>query len=489
MRFRPVFIMALNEWLLFMRECGDCSVVVNHLIMMRMHYQMRILPKIDIGRRLPAAFLLTRPSRTDVAVTLSLSSRRVLHLCTRIRGYLNRGHRTLECFNRTVDGNNTARIYNTRSNRHSRRSSMSDTAGLSGDTDHVLLPLSSQSADTLMYLARLAQDSHMQISPFCYEHPACSVDVKQVRGWVLDIPSAAKSDVLPIGHAMFDGICVAQCMLSETEILDILRDAPAFKARLGAAVKRIRHRTEEHPEQRATWARCQPVSTGYPRTLFDASRHRTTGSVVFAPAPASVPIIDSDTWIPELSDNGFVGIFHHWFHGAQDHRLCLYIACRSYLPSACLEFADLVHDMGQLPSCTPTTVLLSEEAHWLRRANHRNRCRIIAEVCGELGLKVQTTPDHNAQVPKDFAIAVPDVETLSSDMYFINDYTIRITNSLSETSMASNGICCMLAPWQGVWIAHDNDFFLCLSMLCLVGTRISYVLLAHDNDFFLSLRS
>lgn len=331
---------------------------------------------------------------------------------------------------------------------------MSDTAGLCGDTDHVLLPLSKHSADTLMYLARLSKGSHLQISPFCYEHPSSNSDVKQVKGWVLDSPSSTKADLLPIGPTMFDGICIVQCIVDEASILDILREADAFKERLGKAVKRIRHRTEKNPERRATWARCRPISTGHPNTLFDASRHKGTGNVVFAPAPSSVPILDSDTWDPELSDNGFVGVFHHWFHGAQDHRLCLYVACRSYLSAACLEFADLVHDMGQVHTCTGASVLLSEEAHWLRRANHRNRCRIITEICSELGLKVQTTRDHNAHIPKECSVAVPDLETLCSDMYLVNEDTIRISNSLSETSMANNGICCMLAPWQGLAIFH-----------------------------------
>ena len=329
---------------------------------------------------------------------------------------------------------------------------MSDTAGLCGGTEHVLLPLSKHAAGTLMHLARLSDGSRMQISPFCHEQPAGPNEVQEIRGWTLDTPAEATASSLPMGPAMFDGISIVQCQMTEPEILDILRGASLFRTRLGEIIKRIRHRTELNPGQRATWARCQPASTGYPGSLLDACRNRT-GSVVFAPAPSSVPILDSDTWIPELSDNGFVGVFHHWFHGAQDHRLCLYVACRSYLPAACLEFADLVHDMGS--RCTAATVFLSEEAHWLRRANTRNRCRILADVCRELNLNVQTTQDHNAQVPKEFVVAVPDVETLHNDMYLVDtDHAIRISNALSETSRASNGIGCMLAPWEGLVVFH-----------------------------------
>ena len=67
--------------------------------------------------------------------------------------------------------------------------------------------------------------------------------------------------------------------------------------------------------------------------------------------------MDGDSWTPELSSNGFVGIFHHWHHGAHEHKLCMYIACQSYLPAACLEFADLVRDAGD--GCTSAAVQVS----------------------------------------------------------------------------------------------------------------------------------
>jgi hypothetical protein len=327
---------------------------------------------------------------------------------------------------------------------------MSDTAaGLKGKTDHVLLPLSKHAGDTLLHLARLAADSCMQVSPFCYEHPAAGSEVNEIRGWCLDTPAEANASSLPVGCAMFDGISIVRCEMTENEILEVLRDAAEFRRRLGEAVQRIRHMTEQNPTMRATWARCQPAPTGVPCSMFDACRNRT-GSVVYTPTPSSTPILDCDSWQPELSDNGFVGVFHQWVHGAQDHRLCLYVACRSYLPAACLEYADVVHDMDS--RCDAATVLLSEETHWLRRANVRNRSRIIAEVCSDLGLKIQTTQDHNAHTPKDVQVAVPIIETMTNDIYETDDKNIRVVNAVAETSRASNGVACILAPWEGVVI-------------------------------------
>ena len=125
------------------------------------------------------------------------------------------------------------------------------------------------------------------------------------------------------------------------------------------------------------------------------------GSVVFVPATDCTPVVDSESWTPELSANGFVGIYHHWHHGAHDHQLCMFIVCQTYLPAACLEFADAVRDSG-IAECTVGMVQASEvlpqaalpapprrvltvtargqEAHWLRTACARNQARIIEEV-------------------------------------------------------------------------------------------------------------
>ena len=195
--------------------------------------------------------------------------------------------------------------------------------------------------------------------------------------------------------------------------------------------------------------------------------------------------MDGDSWTPELSSNGFVGIFHHWHHGAHEHKLCMYIACQSYLPAACLEFADLVRDAGD--GCTAAAVQVSaaflkatqtrlfspsdapqllkrhppwllmqgsEEAHWLRTACVRNRARLIEEVAGALGLPVQTMHDLNAGVPTSMAVCTTD--TLHHDLYLSGD-SVRVTNYVTETGTASNGVACALAPWHGLAIFHGCD--------------------------------
>jgi hypothetical protein len=176
------------------------------------------------------------------------------------------------------------------------------------------------------------------------------------------------------------------------------------------------------------------------------------GTVTFVPAGESTPVMDGDSWTPELSSNGFVGIFHQWHHGAHEHKLCMYIACQSYLPAACLEFADLVRDAGD--GCTAAAVQGSEEAHWLRTACVRNRARLIEEVAGALGLPVQTMHDLNAGVPTSMAACTTD--TLHHDLYLSGD-SVRVTNYVTETGTASNGVACALAPWHGLAIFHGCD--------------------------------
>ena len=78
---------------------------------------------------------------------------------------------------------------------------------------------------------------------------------------------------------------------------------------------------------------------GHLPTLLEATQARD-GSIQYTPNADDVPVIDSETWIPELSSNGFVGIFHHHHVGATgDSMHCLYIACQSHLPAACLDLA------------------------------------------------------------------------------------------------------------------------------------------------------
>jgi hypothetical protein len=208
-------------------------------------------------------------------------------------------------------------------------------------------------------------------------------------------------------------------------------------------VQSIIARTTSESGKRATWTRCQPMPGGHSSKLNEAVRHKD-GDVVFVSATNSTPIVDSDAWLPELSPTGFVGVFHYWHHGVHDHRLCMFIVCQSYLPAACMEFADMVRDVGG--GCSAMTVQASEEAYWLRKACSRNRARIIDEVASALGLPIQTMPDLNAAVPTSMAVCL--AETLHYDMRNTTDGSmVRILNYVADTSVAENGIVCTLAPW------------------------------------------
>jgi hypothetical protein len=96
----------------------------------------------------------------------------------------------------------------------------------------------------------------------------------------------------------------------------------------------------------------------------------------------------------------------------------------------------------------------SEEAHWLRSACARNRARLIEEVAGALSLPVQTMHDLNAGVPTSMAACTTD--TLHHDLYLSGD-SVRVTNYVTETGTASNGVVCALAPWHGLTIFHGCD--------------------------------
>ena len=107
-------------------------------------------------------------------------------------------------------------------------------------------------------------------------------------------------------------------------------------------------------KRKAAWKRCRPREV--PNSLFAAQRDKE-GGITFTPdAPA---VIDGEPWCdrcfrrfrrtrltsmnrdPEISPDGFVGLFFRWHAG--ESRLHLYAACQSYLPKACLDFSTLVH--------------------------------------------------------------------------------------------------------------------------------------------------
>jgi hypothetical protein len=106
-------------------------------------------------------------------------------------------------------------------------------------------------------------------------------------------------------------------------------------------------------------------------------------------------------------------------------------AAQTYLPKACLEFADLVRDLGD--SCKAWDVLHSEEAQWLRHANSRNRARILAMVCADMGLRCPCMLDYcNAE--RGRVMAVVTCETLHHDMVMPkrHGHVIRCVSALTR---------------------------------------------------------
>jgi hypothetical protein len=348
-------------------------------------------------------------------------------------------------------------------------------AGLEGGNARFLLPLSQHAQNTLLSLARLHPQSSLKISPFCHEHPE---GAHEVRGWCLDTPGSAPASSLPINCSMFDGVSVVRCDCSEAEILELLSNADDTRRRLGEAINQIMTSVEEGGGHRASWSRCRPTLNGTPPSLCSASVLPSSSSsakkaaVHFFNTQDCVPIIDSEHWVPELSPEGFIGLYHHWNHhryedNGQKTGLSLYIVCQSYLPKACLEFADMVRDIGD--ACTVSDIYHSEEAHWLRQACARNRCRMIASVCQYMKIRFPAMLDYNAckKMGGNTLVALSSMETLHHDIQVIpishgkEKELIRILNYCTVPHQRQHhhqaSSCIIMAPWEGVWVFHGNQ--------------------------------
>jgi hypothetical protein len=126
-------------------------------------------------------------------------------------------------------------------------------------------------------------------------------------------------------------------------------------------------------------------------------------------------------------------------------------ACQSYLPKACLEFADMVRDLGD--ACTGWDVLHSEEVQWLRQACSRNRARIIARVCESMGMACPAMLDY-CSGDQGERMAIVCSEALHHDVLPTKCGGVRVLNYCSCTGTSPNGIVCCMAPWEGLWVFH-----------------------------------
>lgn len=90
---------------------------------------------------------------------------------------------------------------------------------------------------------------------------------------MLDTPGVAPAYALPVGHSMFDGISIARCEMSESEVLKVMRDGAGLRDQLSKVVERIiarylpRYKTRNSfaliidPETQAETKSIPPLST------------------------------------------------------------------------------------------------------------------------------------------------------------------------------------------------------------------------------------
>jgi len=193
-------------------------------------------------------------------------------------------------------------------------------AGLDGmSNEDVLLPLSQHAQDTLLNLARQAPSMTLKVSPFCHENPE---GTHEVRGWVLNVPPETRASALPISCSLFDGISVVECECTEAEVLALLSQPEDTRRRLGEAIDQIMRAQQERGEERASWRRCRPTANGVPPSLYSAFMGKDN-RVTLCSTQDCVAMIDSEPWVPELTAEGYLGLFHHW--NASKNRLCLYM--------------------------------------------------------------------------------------------------------------------------------------------------------------------
>lgn len=322
-------------------------------------------------------------------------------------------------------------------------------------TNLFLLPMSKHGYDTLQSMSSCDDmECSIRTSPFCHE---TSDTKKEVRGWILDMPMDAPGSKIPIVENMFHGVSIALCEMSEHEILHLIQDVDKTRQTLASAIEAI---MANHHKGKASWARCKPctLSGGFPKSLMQAFKSKD-GKIIFEQDSTNVyesPIIDSEDWDAELSPDGFVGFYHMWTQTRDGNKLLLYCVCQSYLTKACHEFCEMLYKVGD--SCSASCVCLSEEAQWLRNACSRNRARIIAKVCELMNIHVPHIHDYHAASRDKFDVAMLTNETLHHDMYISKDIAgssnqkVRILNYCAETRRCFNGISCVMAPTEGVWI-------------------------------------
>lgn len=287
----------------------------------------------------------------------------------------------------------------------------------------------------------------------------CHEDHGEVRGWVLDVGGDAPVEALPVPYNLFHGVTLVRCDASEAEALALMQAGDATRQALSDVARTM---ACVPVEEQASWERCRPCRV--PSSLFTARRDRE-GNVTFEDG-GHVAILDGAEWTPELSPDGFVGLYFLW--SSSGSRLELYAACQSYLPLACAEFARMVFRLRG--RCLARFVAQSEEAQWLRMACARNRARLLAKVCEAVGVRAPTINDYCGNSDRSPIMAMIHCETLHHDLLPLRDGRVRMLNYCACGANERETACCM-APWEGVWLVRAEDAF-CPTAAPRLGARV-----------------
>lgn len=325
-----------------------------------------------------------------------------------------------------------------------------------------LLPCPPELYDTLKKIATRSLGAQVGVSMNSIIHTD-----NTIRGWYCTFPPSATIQNVPFQSDMFSGITVVETAASETQILDLLKNR-------AGTMKRVRdfaiRNASTNVTNRVSWARCRP-NRKLPLQRINAwqvqmrpdhlSQYvQVDGSSVRVLNDAPVEVVPDDTvpnfldsaaWDPELSEGGYIGLYHQWYemHGTGERELKLYIVCQSSCQNAGLEIRQIVNDLPL--QTTVAQVAGSEEVWWLSNVNMRNRNRLILLLAEELGIHIPTVEDYHAFHP-NMNMAHPLAHTFLSALYTTREGEITFTNECIPTSHVSSGIVCRMAPWDGVWV-------------------------------------
>lgn len=348
-------------------------------------------------------------------------------------------------------------------------------ARLAGDTvnciNDTILPCPPEVVETLCRMSAACPGSQTTAAMNCTLSHADNV----VSGWYSIFPAHTPVCGIPFPAHMFDGITVVETLASESRILDLLKERGALLKKMQAHAATVRC---NNVQMRASWGRCRP-ERGIPlqrkqgwkvvmrkeqlsryMTIVhtaDAGGGAATQIKVSPDAPLdyvpddTVPnYVDSAPWDPELSDHGFVGLYHQWYTSLSGKReLKLYFVCQSLCQKAGLEIKHLINDIPQ--TATLSSLAKSEEIWWLRNANSRNRNRLILSFARALDIPVPLAEDHHAsEIGVD--MAHPSTESLLYALYEHRDGRVGIASECIPTRFVSNGIVCRMAPWEGIYL-------------------------------------